>query len=333
MSQPILVTGGAGFIGSHTCKLLAAAGWLPVTYDNLSTGHRSHVKWGPLEVGDIADAARLDEVMARHRPVAVIHFAASAYVGEGNVNPAKYYANNVCGSLSLLNAMRRNEIDQIVFSSSCATYGMKQQPLIDEDHPQQPINTYGFTKLVVEHMLRDYQRAYGLRSIALRYFNAAGADPDGDLRENHDPETHLIPLVLAAGLGTRPPVTVLGRDYNTPDGTCIRDYVHVTDIARAHVAALPVLAGQSGMRVYNLATGRGYSVQDIIDRSGVVLGRKVPYIDAPRRLGDPDILVADGKRAFDELGWKPEFSDLDRILSTAAASMTSNALQAEFELA
>ena len=326
MNQTVLVTGGAGYIGSHTCKMLASNGWLPLTYDNLETGHAQAVKWGPLEYGDINDAARLDAVLAMHKPQAIIHFAASAYVGESYVNPAKYYQNNVAGSLSLLNAARRAGIDQIVFSSSCATYGVCQRPILDETHPQAPINPYGFTKLVIERMLEDFHTAYRMQSIALRYFNAAGADAGGELGENHDPETHLIPLMIAAGLGRTPPIMVFGRDYDTPDGTCIRDYVHVTDLAAAHVMALKRFETRVGCAAYNVGTGQGYSVQDILDRTSVLLGRAVPYLDAPRRPGDPAMLVAAAQRARAELGWEPRHSDIDNILKTAVAWFRSKVL-------
>ncbi|MBM3560968.1 MAG: UDP-glucose 4-epimerase GalE, partial [Alphaproteobacteria bacterium] len=266
MKGTVLVTGGAGYIGSHACKALAQAGWQPVAYDNLVYGHPWAVKWGPLERGDILDAARLDAVLAQYKPKAVMHFAAFAYVGESVVDPAKYYTNNIYGTQMLLDAARRAGIDRFVFSSTCATYGLPQRETLDEAHPQAPINPYGFTKLVVERMLADYRAAYGLRSIALRYFNAAGADPDGEIGESHDPETHLLPLLLGAGLGRRPAITVFGRDYATPDGTCIRDYIHVADLAAAHVAAVERLEGEPLRPAYNLGTGNGHSVQQVIDR-------------------------------------------------------------------
>lgn len=319
MKGKVLVTGGAGYIGSHTCKALKAAGWIPVTFDNLVYGHEAAVKWGPLERGDITDAARLNAVMTAHQPVAIVHFAAYAYVGESVTNPSKYYANNIAGTQSLLDAARQAGIGRVVFSSTCATYGMPLTPVIDESHPQAPINPYGFTKLVVERMLADYRTAYGMTSICLRYFNAAGADPDEEIGEAHDPETHLIPLVLRAGLGRLPPVTVFGRDYDTPDGTCIRDYVHVSDLATAHVAALEQTGGTPTRAAYNLGTGIGHSVQQIIDRAGAVIGRAVPHTDGPRRAGDPDRLVAAAARSQQELGWQPRHSDLDTILKTALA--------------
>jgi len=238
----LLVTGGAGYIGSHTCKALAASGHLPITYDNLVYGHPWAVRWGPLEIGDLADRQRLDQVIQHYRPEGVIHFAAYAYVGESVKDPGKYYRNNVAGSLSLLEAMRDHGIPYLVFSSTCATYGVPERIPIPESHPQRPINPYGQSKLMVEQILQDFQVAHGIRSISLRYFNAAGADPDGEIGEAHDPETHLIPLVLEVAGGQRPHITVFGEDYDTPDGTCIRDYIHVTDLAQAHVLAVEALA-------------------------------------------------------------------------------------------
>lgn len=290
-----------------------------MAYDNLVHGHDWAVKWGPLERGDITDTARLDAVLAMHRPVAVMHFAAFAYVGESVANPEKYYGNNVGGTKTLLDAVRRAGLSRFVFSSTCATYGTPLSTEMDENHPQAPINPYGFTKLVVEHMLADYGSAYGLRSVSLRYFNAAGADPAGDIGEVHEPETHLIPLALGAALGTRPPVTIFGQDYSTPDGTCIRDYVHVTDLAAAHVAALERLDGDLPRRAYNLGTGAGHSVREVIDHITTLVGHPVPSIDGARRPGDPNRLVAAVLSARDDLGWRPTYSDLNTILRTALA--------------
>ncbi len=233
--KPILVTGGAGYIGSHACKALANAGYMPVTYDNLVYGHREAVKWGPLEEGDIADPIRLESVLRKYGPKAVMHFAAYAYVGESVENPSKYYRNNVAGTLTLLDTMRTCAVDKLIFSSTCATYGMPEQIPITEDHPQNPINPYGRSKLMIEWILKDYAAAYGLKYVSLRYFNAAGADPDGEIGEDHDPETHLIPLVLDVALGRRDHLNIFGTDYDTTDGTCIRDYIHVTDLADAHL--------------------------------------------------------------------------------------------------
>ena len=316
-SQTVLVTGGAGYIGSHTCKALARAGYRPVTYDSLVHGHASAVKWGPLEQGDICDRARLDAVIAAYNPVAVLHFAAFAYVGESVTDPGKYIRNNVCGSLTLLEAMRDHQISSIVFSSTCATYGTPDALPIHEDTPQRPINPYGATKLYVERMLSDFGNAHALRSIALRYFNAAGADPDNEIGESHDPETHLIPLVLDAASGRRTNVTVLGTDYDTPDGTCVRDFIHVTDLADAHVKALQRLAGGGASSAYNLGIGQGHSVRDVIDAVERTTARKVPVAYGPRRAGDPATLVSAAAKAREALGWQPRITSLDEIVATA----------------
>ena len=273
--RSVLVTGGAGYIGSHACKALARAGYLPIVYDNLSYGHEWAVKWGPFQRGDILDRTRLDEVLAKYRPDAVMHFAAFAYVGESVTDPGKYYRNNVAGSLALLEAMRDFGIPRIVFSSSCATYGLPDRFPISEDAPQRPINPYGASKLMVERMLADFESAHGLVWTALRYFNAAGADADCEIGEEHDPETHLIPLVLDAASGRRPHVTIFGTDYDTPDGTCIRDYIHVTDLAEAHVLALQASEGGTSA-AYNLGNGRGFSVREVINSVERVTGLNVP---------------------------------------------------------
>lgn len=315
----MLVTGGAGYVGAHACKALARNGYQPVVYDNLVYGHEDAVKWGPLERGEIADRGRLDELFARHDFAAVMHFAAYAYVGESVTDPGKYYRNNVAGTLTLLEAMRDHEVGRLVFSSTCATYGIPGRVPITEDCPQQPINPYGRSKLMVETMLRDFADAYGLRSVALRYFNAAGADPDCEIGERHDPETHLIPLALDAAGGRGPQLTVFGSDYDTPDGTCIRDYVHVTDLADAHVLALGVIGRADGFHAFNLGTSNGASVREVIDSVERVTGRKVPHSLGPRRPGDPAILVSDPGKSKKELGWKPGLSDLDTIVGTAWA--------------
>ncbi len=315
----ILVTGGAGYIGSHACKALAAAGFLPVVLDNLSYGHPDAVHWGPFELGDIADRARLDEVLAKHKPVAVMHFAAFAYVGESVTDPGKYYRNNTAGTLTLLEAMRDHGIGAMVFSSTCATYGTPDTVPIVESEPQTPINPYGMSKLMVEAMLRDFDSAHGLKSIALRYFNAAGADPDGEIGERHDPETHLIPLALDAVTGNGRPLTIFGEDYPTADGTCIRDYIHVTDLAEAHVDALRALLGGADSNAYNLGTGNGFSVRQVMDAVEQATGRAVPHSVGPRRPGDPAALVADPSAANRDLGWQPRLSDLDSIVATAWA--------------
>ncbi|GAB6058251.1 UDP-glucose 4-epimerase GalE [Desulfonatronum parangueonense] len=317
MSDCILVTGGAGYIGSQTCKALAAAGYRPVTLDNMVYGHEWAVKWGELVRGDILDARALDAVFSRHAPVAVIHFAAYAYVGESVTDPEKYYRNNVGGSLSLLEAMRRHDCRYMVFSSTCATYGEPKEIPIPENHPQHPVNPYGWSKLMIEQMLKDFDAAYGMRHVALRYFNAAGADPDGMVGEEHDPETHLIPLAILAALGKRGALSVFGRDYPTPDGTAIRDYIHVADLAEAHVAALKFLFAENRSEAFNLGTGTGHTVQQVIETVQEVGGRKVPVSDAPRRAGDPPALVAVADKARNILGWEPKISDLQGIIRTA----------------
>ena len=260
---------------------------MPIAYDNLSFGHQWAVKWGPFEKGDILDRNRLDEVLATYKPAAVMHFAAFAYVGESVEDPAKYYRNNVAGSLSLLEAMREHGIGKIVFSSTCATYGVPQGIPIPDDHPQNPINPYGTSKLTVERMLSDFETAYGLRSVSLRYFNAAGADPEAEIGEDHDPETHLIPLVLEAASGKRSNVTIFGTDYDTPDGTCVRDYIHVSDLAEAHVLALKALRGGRQSTSYNLGMGAGHSVREVIRVANSVTGRVIPVVEGFRRPGDP----------------------------------------------
>jgi len=313
----ILVTGGAGYIGSHACKALAQAGYTPITYDNLVYGHRWAVRWGPFELGDISDRARLNDVIAKYRPAGVMHFAAYAYVGESMQDPGKYYRNNVTGSLTLLEAMRDHGVDKLVFSSTCATYGTPGQVPITEAHPQRPINPYGASKLMVERMLTDFDQAHGLRSMSLRYFNAAGADPDGDIGEVHDPETHLIPLVLDVALGRRPAITVFGDDYDTPDGSCIRDYIHVSDLAAAHVSAFRELEAGAPSDAYNLGNGRGFSVFEVIERAELITGTSIPVKIGPRRVGDPPRLVGDARRAREVLRWLPDYATLDQLLATA----------------
>jgi UDP-arabinose 4-epimerase len=318
-NRTILVTGGAGYIGSHACKQLAKCGFLPVTYDNLVSGHRAAVKWGPFEQGDILDRARLDDVIGQYRPAAIMHFAAFAYVGESVVDPGKYYRNNVAGSLTLIEAARDHRIEQFVFSSTCATYGIPDRLPICEDTPQHPVNPYGASKLMVERILSDFGSAHGQRIVVLRYFNAAGADPDGEIGEDHDPETHLIPLVLEAASGRRPSVTVFGADYDTSDGTCVRDYVHVTDLAEAHVAALQSLQDGGRADVYNLGNGSGFSVHQVISAVERVTGLQVPKIMGVRRDGDPAALISDSRKARDRLGWKPHYADIDDIVRSAWA--------------
>jgi UDP-arabinose 4-epimerase len=319
----VLVTGGAGYIGSHTCKALARAGHLPIAYDNLHTGHPWAVKWGPLVQGDVNDPVALAAAIREHRPDAVINFAALAYVGESMAEPIRYYRNNVAGLITLIEVMLKHDVSSIVFSSSCATYGVPDRLPVDEGMWQRPINTYGRTKLMGEEILRDACAAHGLGAIALRYFNASGADPEGELGEEHDPETHIIPLVLQAAHGIRADISVFGSDYDTPDGTCVRDYVHVTDLAAAHVAALTRCRAGS-FEAYNLGAGQGSSIGDLIARAQVVTGREIRTIDAPRRAGDPPILVADVALARQALDWAPAHSSIDDIIRTAWAWMTES---------
>jgi UDP-glucose-4-epimerase GalE len=312
----ILVTGGAGYIGSHACKALASKGFEPIVYDNLSRGNRWAVKWGPLEEGDLGDIERVRGVLERHKPVAVMHFAAFAYVGESMRDPLLYSRNNIWGSTVLLQALVDYAPLPVVFSSTCSTYGIPQTVPIPEAHAQNPINPYGFSKLVVERLLADLEPVHGLRSISLRYFNAAGADPEGEIGEAHSPETHLVPLVLeAARDGTA--VRVFGTDYKTPDGTCIRDYIHVADIADAHLRALDYLFKGGASCALNLANARGYSVKEVIAAAERVCGRPVRMEMAPRREGDPPILIGSAKRAELVLGWRPARSDLETQIADA----------------
>jgi len=312
----VLVVGGAGYVGSHACKALAAAGYTPVVYDDLSLGHEWAVKWGPLEVGDIHDAERLDSVFQKYAPVAVMHFAAYAYVGESMTEPEKYYQLNVSGTLALLSAMRRAKCHNLVFSSSCTVYGDASES-ISESHAINPINPYGVTKAFSERMIQDFGAAYGLNAIAFRYFNAAGADPDGEIGEDHDPEPHLIPVIISAALGNRDSISVFGTDYPTPDGSCVRDYVHVADLAQAHVLGLQrLLSGGSG-GAFNLANGKGYSVFEVIEAVKRVSGKDFRVEKAARRPGDPASLVAESYLARKELGWTPKFETLDSIVETA----------------
>lgn len=313
----VLVTGGAGYIGSHACKALKDSGLVPVTYDNLSRGHRALVRYGPLEVGDIRDAARLDDVLARHRPTAIMHFAAFAFVGESVSEPWLYYENNFVGALTLLEAARRAGIDKFVFSSTCATYGIPERQPIAEDAPQAPINAYGRSKLMVEFALRDYAGASPLRSVMLRYFNACGADPSGEIGERHDPEPHLIPRVLMAAAGDIDAIDVFGTDYPTPDGTAVRDYIHVCDLAEAHVAALRYLQAGGSTVALNLGTGRGHSVNEVIAAAERATGRNIAVRTAPRRAGDPPTLVAEPSRAKAVLGFEPRWLDLQTIIASA----------------
>ena len=314
---PVLVTGGAGYIGSHVCKALAGAGYFPIAFDSLVHGHEWAVKWGPLEVGDINDFECLFSAVNSYKIEAIVHLAAFAYVNESVEDPEKYYQNNTLGMLNLLRAVRRAKIERFVFSSSCAVYGEPNSKIISENWPRNPINTYGFTKHVGERMLQDFMTAYGGSSIALRYFNAAGADPDCEIGEDHDPEPHLIPRVLDVALKKTEELTINGRDYATPDGTCVRDYVHVTDLADGHVQALNALREDTGSKAYNLGAGKGNSILEVIATAREILGADVPFTFGARRLGDPAILVADTALAVKELGWRPKHSDIRFIMKTA----------------
>jgi UDP-arabinose 4-epimerase len=317
MPLNILVTGGAGYIGSHTCKALAAAGYAPVVLDNLSAGHRWAVKWGPLVVADIADCARVSQTIKEYGVRAVIHFAAHAYVGESILQPRKYFNNNVTKTLALLDTLLEAGITKLVFSSTCATYGVPLELPITEDHPQQPINPYGASKLFVEKILHWYERAYGMRHMNLRYFNAAGADPGGEIGEEHTPETHLVPLVIAAALGVNPTVEIFGTDYGTADGTAVRDYVHVCDLATAHIKAVDRLLAGGASASVNLGTGRGHSIREVISVVEAMSHKVVPVIEGGRRSGDPPALIADPQLGQFLLGWRPLNSDLQTIVQSA----------------
>ncbi|MDR2488914.1 MAG: UDP-glucose 4-epimerase GalE [Desulfovibrio sp.] len=316
MAETILVTGGAGYIGSHISKALALSGYVPVVYDNLLSGHRELVRWGEFVHGDICDYTALSLAMRCHNISGVVHCAALAYVGESIANPDAYYHTNVTGPLNVLRAMQACGVSKIVVSSSCAVYGHADGAPITEDTPLQPISPYGFTKFVMERMLDDFDMAYSVRSAALRYFNAAGADADADCGEWHTPETHLVPRIVMTALGRIPELHIFGNDYPTPDGTCIRDYVHVTDIAQAHVNAMRYLSeGKPSCKV-NLGTGRGYSIKELVDAAEAMFQKKIPCVIHPRRAGDPAALVADARYARTLLQWMPVCSSLDAILAT-----------------
>lgn len=315
--KTVLVTGGAGYVGSHCCKAFAEAGWRVVVLDNLSRGWREAVRWGPLVEGDIRDSALVRTILAAHRPDLVAHFAAYAYVGESVADPGLYYANNAAGTLALLDAMRAEGMQRLIFSSTCASYGIPRSLPIDETHGQFPINAYGWSKFIVERMLEDYGRAYGLASVALRYFNAAGCDPDGEIGERHEPETHAIPLAIEAARRPERPFTIFGTDFPTPDGSAIRDFVHVADLARAHVLAGEMLLARGGTHQFNLGTGIGTSVLELLAAVERATGRAPAFRNGARRDGDPPILVAAFAKAERELGWRPEKSDMDFIIGTA----------------
>lgn len=312
----ILVAGGAGYIGSHTCLNLFGKGFTPIVYDNLSNGHAEFVKWGPLEVGDIRDRGRLDEVLATYRPEAIIHFAAAIEVGQSVRDPGDYYDNNVGGTITLLRAAQAAGIDKMVFSSTCATYGIPSTIPIDESHAQSPINPYGRSKLIVEQILKDLDQYQGFRSFILRYFNAAGADPEGRIGEWHTPETHAIPIAMDAALERRPHFQVLGTDYDTRDGSCVRDFVHVLDLADAHARAIEHLLGGGQSRALNLGTGHGTTVKELLETLRHVVGRNFQIKYGPRREGDSPALVADNALAYQTIGWAPRH-DLQSILATA----------------
>ena len=314
--RAVLVTGGAGYVGSHACKALADAGWVPVAYDDLSTGWRDAVRYGPFEAGSVLDRATLDAVLARHAPVAVMHFAAKTLVGEAVEKPGLYWRTNVCGTLTLLEAAVAAGVGAFVFSSTCAVYGEQDGLTLDEGSALAPKGAYGVTKRAAEDLLADFEVAHGIRHVKFRYFNVAGADPSAEIGERHEPETHLIPLVLQAVAGRRPELVVHGDDYDTPDGTAVRDYVHVTDLTRAHVAGLAWLLDGGESRTFNLGTGTGHSVREVIEAAGVITNRPVPHRVGPRRAGDAARLVSGSERAEADLGWVPE-RDLRAMISDA----------------
>ena len=317
LSMKILVTGGAGYIGSHTAKYLERAGHVPVVLDNMCFGHEYAVKWGPLEKGDLGDAGFVKGVFKRHKIDAVVHFAAFAFVGESMTEPRKYFQNNTVNALILLDAMLDAGVKEFVFSSTCATYGDPMRMPLDEEHPQRPVSPYGESKFFVERMLHWYAQAYGLKYAALRYFNASGADPEGEIGEDHTPETHLIPLVIEAAMGKRTHISVFGTDYPTPDGTAVRDYIHVNDLADAHLRALNYLREKQQNIALNLGTGGGNSVREIIAAVEAVSGKKVPVKESPRRAGDPAVLVADARKARATLAWSPKYADIKQIVEHA----------------
>ena len=315
--KTILVTGGAGYIGSHACKALRAAGYTPIAYDSLATGWQDSVRFGPFEKGDLLDRARLDEVFRKYRPAAVMHFAALSLVGESMENPGLYWRNNVLGSLNLVEAAVAAGRLDFVFSSTCATYGDQDGVVLDENSVQQPINAYGASKRAVEDILANFGASHGLRSVIFRYFNVAGSDPDGEIGECHRPETHLVPVLLEVISGQREALSLFGTDYPTPDGTCIRDYVHVSDLVDAHLLGVKWLETGKGSRVFNLGTGTGFSVREVIAKSGAVTNLPVPVVEKPRRPGDAAMLVSGSARAIEELGWSPKRSDLATMISDA----------------
>ena len=313
----VLVVGGAGYIGSHMCKHLAKSGYHPIVLDNLVCGHQQAVKWGTFVKGSLNDSELVRRLFSDYPIAAVMHFAAFCYVGESVTSPAKYYRNNVSNTIALLDTMVEEKVSNFIFSSSCSVYGQPEAIPIKEDHSLKPISPYGRTKLMVEQVLEDFKTAYGLESVSLRYFNAAGADPDGELGEDHDPETHLIPLVLQTALGQRPCVEIFGDDYPTRDGTCVRDYIHVEDLAQAHLLALERLLNSQPGGQYNLGNDQGYSVKEVLEMARSITGEPIPARVVERRRGDPAVLVSSSERAMKELGWKTRFPDLRTIVETA----------------
>ncbi|WP_395022866.1 UDP-glucose 4-epimerase GalE [Dongia sp.] len=318
MTKPaVLVTGGAGYVGSHVCKALDRAGFLPVAYDNLATGHRWAVKWGPLEEGDVRDGYRVETVLRRYRATAVLHFAALSLVGASAKQPFDYYDVNVNGALSLSHAMRQCGLRKLVFSSTCAVYGMPERMPIEEEAPRLPVNVYGRTKLAAEHLFADLAAAGEIDVVMLRYFNACGADRDGEIGEAHEPESHLIPLAIQAALGAGGPLSLFGTDYPTPDGTCLRDYIHVEDLAEAHLKALTLLETKSGAHAFNLGTGIGVSVREVLAAVGKLAGKPVPVNEGPRREGDAPQLYASPAKAERELGWRAQATDIESMVGSA----------------
>jgi len=317
--KTVLVTGGAGYVGSHCCKAFAAAGWRVVVFDNLSRGWRDAVRWGPLIEGDLLDRDAIRAALSATKPDIVAHFAAVAYVGESVEDPGLYYRNNSVGTLNLLDAMRETGVGALLFSSTCATYGIPHQLPIDESHPQSPINPYGWSKFIIERMLEDFGRAHDLRSVSLRYFNAAGCDPEGEIGERHEPETHAIPLAIEAALRPDAPFTVMGTDFDTRDGSAVRDYIHVADLAQAHLLAGEFLLKNPGAHIFNLGTGVGTSVLELLAAVETAVGNPPQVIRGPRRVGDPAALVASFDKAREQLGWTPRHSSIDEIVRTAVA--------------
>lgn len=313
----IIVTGGAGYIGSHACKILKNLGFIPITIDNLSVGHKSAVKWGPLVLADLKDKDTIDKTFSKYKPFAVMHFAADALVAESVANPGKYYENNVYSTVVILQLMAKHKIKNFIFSSSCATYGIPSSTPIVEEHPQKPINPYGKSKLMIEEILKDFEQAYGIRHASLRYFNAAGADPDTETGENHENETHLIPLVIQTAERLRPSISVYGTDYPTKDGSAIRDYIHVVDLIDAHVKALDFISKKDCSLMINLGTGKGISVLEVIETVKKITKKDFKVNFSERRSGDPPILYADSSKAKKILGWEPKLSDLETIILTA----------------